>query len=184
MSGGHASWQFARADPAHRKVEAIAMATSNVEFDFCDLTRRLSLLFSEAQPRVLEDLFKLVTDMPRDRLARFFSKLFKPAYLPMNRAGQHIAELRFVLPGGADELLAALRAYELDSNKIFAHRAIPFIAALHPMILGSTLVRRRWDCACKANELTIVRYTFCVEPSPIMDWLSVTKGYHHIGGVA
>jgi len=69
----------------------------------------LSLLLRDAEPRVLEDLFKLITNMPRDRLASFFGNLFEPSYLPVNGAGQYVAELRFVLPGGAGELLAALR---------------------------------------------------------------------------
>jgi hypothetical protein len=102
----------------------MAMATSKVEFDFSDVIRGLALLFSETESRVLEGLFQLVTNMPRDRLASFFSQLFKPAYLPVNGAGQHIAELRFVIPGGADELLTALRAYEGDGNVVFAHGTI------------------------------------------------------------
>jgi hypothetical protein len=92
--------------------------------DLREVKERLTLLLRDGESGVLEDLFKLVTEMPRDTLARFFGDLFKFAYLPVNGAGQHVAELRFVLPGGADELLAALRAYESDGNNIFAHGSI------------------------------------------------------------
>jgi hypothetical protein len=67
--------------------------------------------------------------MPRDALASFFGKLFKPSYLPVNGTGKHIAELRFVLPGGADELLAALRAYQADRNRIFTHGYMSYSCA-------------------------------------------------------
>jgi hypothetical protein len=88
----------------------MAMVTCKAGFDFSDVMSKLSLLLRDAESGVLEDLFKLITDMPRDALASFFGKLFKPSYLPVNGTGKHIAELRFVLPGGADELLAAFRA--------------------------------------------------------------------------
>src|SRR5258706_3501271 len=49
MSGGHASRQVARAAPAHRKADAMAMVTCKAGFDFFDVTRKLSLFFSQAR---------------------------------------------------------------------------------------------------------------------------------------
>jgi hypothetical protein len=96
-----------------------------IEPDISAVVERLSLLLRNGEPRVLENLLNLVAEMPCDTLASFFGDLFKLTYLPVNGGGQHVAELRFVLPGGADELLTALRAYELHKNNFFAHGAIP-----------------------------------------------------------
>lgn len=96
--------------------------------DLSGVTERFTLLLREGEPRALEDLFKLITEMPRDSLASFFGKLFKPAYLPMNGTGQHIAELRFVFSGGANELLTALGTFEADrKNNILAHGLMALI---------------------------------------------------------
>jgi hypothetical protein len=94
--------------------------------DIRGVSQRLALLLRDAEPRILEDLFKLIAELPRNLLASFFGNFFKPAYVAVNGTTQHIAELHFVLPGGADELLTALRTYEADRNKIFAHGSIPY----------------------------------------------------------
>jgi len=85
----------------------------------------LTRLLRDAEPGILEDLRHLIAELPRDFLSGFFGNFFKPAYVAVNGASEDIAELRFVPPRGADELLAALRAYEPDRNKIFAHSSIP-----------------------------------------------------------
>jgi len=88
----------------------------------------LTRLLRDAEPCVLEDLRDPITGLLRDFLADFFSNFFKPAYAAVSGATQNIAELRFVFPRRADELLSALRAYEANRHKILAHGAIPSVS--------------------------------------------------------
>jgi hypothetical protein len=100
-----------------------------VELDLTEPVAKLFGLFRNSETSVLEDFRELVTKLPCDLLAGFFSQLFKPAYIAVDGTPQHVAELRFVLPGRADELLAALRAYKADRDKVFTHDASPSFRA-------------------------------------------------------
>ena len=73
-------------------------------------------LFRKCDPTVLKDFAELITRLPSEFSAEFFSQFFKPAYVPVSGTTQHVAKLRFTLPKRADELLAALRAYQVDKS--------------------------------------------------------------------
>lgn len=111
-----------------QKPSALSTADSIV-IDLTEPVAILIRLFRDAEPGVFEDLFKLIAEMPRNTFAGFFSNFFKPAYVAVNGAMEHIAELRFVFPRRADELLAAMRAYEVDRHKILNHGTISSVSA-------------------------------------------------------
>jgi hypothetical protein len=91
--------------------------TSKVDTLTFDLAAPITILvrlFRNCEPCVFEDLRELVIHLPRELLAGFFGNFFKPAYVAVEGTTERIAELRFFFPRSADEMLAALRAYEAD----------------------------------------------------------------------
>jgi hypothetical protein len=59
---------------------------------------------------VFEKLFYRFSNTLCGSVAKFFSQFFEPTYFAVDGATEHVAEGRPILPAGADELLAALRA--------------------------------------------------------------------------
>lgn len=85
-------------------------------FDLSKPIDMLFRLFRNFEPGSLKEFAELITHLPSEFSAEFFSQLFKPAYVPVSGTTQHVAKLRFTLPKRADELLAALRACQVDKS--------------------------------------------------------------------
>jgi hypothetical protein len=87
-----------------------------VAIDVNEIIQRLASLLRNCEPGVFANLCKCIAGLSREDLASFFDNLVKPAYVTVNGTADRIAELRFSLPGGANEMLAALRAYEANKD--------------------------------------------------------------------
>jgi hypothetical protein len=87
-----------------------------VAIDVNEIVQKLASLLRNCEAGVFANLCESIASLSRKDLAGFFCKLAKPAYVTVNGTADRIAELRFSLPGGANELLAALRTYEANKD--------------------------------------------------------------------
>jgi hypothetical protein len=93
----------------------------------CDFTAsiaKLTLLFRDCEPGILEDLRESIASLTPERLGNLLLNFAEPAYLSMEGTANHVAGLRFSFPGRANELLAALRASEGNKDTVIAHDAL------------------------------------------------------------
>lgn len=86
--------------------------------DFRPLTEAIDLLFRDAEPGVLEHIRDMIADAPSGFLTEFLDQFIEPSYVPVDGTSQYVVGLSLSFPQRADQLLAALRAYQREKNLV------------------------------------------------------------------